>query len=297
MSERESPVFGRKVFFLNPPYQISNFVIGRLRESEYEIYVIDDYKDAKNILRHYPDSICFINIDSVLTTDQWLNFVVSLGREEALKSIFLGVISKGMRQAEKTHFMLHAAVPAGFLVFNGNVTELTETLTEILDLNGAKGRRSSVRATCAHDPTATVTLPTPEGNKAFRLLDISSVGIAAIAPASYQNMFVPKTIFRNAPLRFGVNRVQASLVLLMVKQSPKYISLVFLFTQGMQSNVKTTIREYVAYNLQYEMRLAIENEPKDETDYSKSFTVTDGGDAFLIEDKDGDTPAVSGNAR
>lgn len=286
MESRENPVFGRKVFFLNPPYQISNFVIGRLREQEYEIYVIDDYKDAKNVLRHYPDSICFINIDTALTTEQWLNFVVSMEREPALKSIFLGVITKGMRQSDKTHFMLHASVPAGFLTFNGNVTELTETLIEILDLNGAKGRRQSVRATCAHDQTATVTLPTPEGNKAFRLLDISSVGIAAIAPIAYQNMFTPKTIFRNAPLNIGENRVQASLLLLMIKQSPKFVSLVFLFTQGTSANVKNIVRDYVAATLQFEMQFAILNEPKDETDYSKSFKFTEGEDAFLVEDKE-----------
>ena len=288
MESRENPVFGRKVFFLNPPYQISNFVIGRLREQEYEIYVIDDYRDAKNVLRHYPDSICFINIDNMLTVEQWLNFVVSLEHDPALKSIFLGVISKGIRQSDKTHFMLHANVPAGFLTFNGNITELTETLIEILTLNGAKGRGQSESATCAHDQTATITLPTPEGNKAFRLLDISSVGIAAIAPASYATMFTPKTIFKNAPLNIGNSRVPVSLVLLMIKQSPKFISLVFLFTQGTPANVKNVIREYVAATLQYEMQFAIVNDRKDDTDYSKSFKFSESSEAFLIDDADGD---------
>lgn len=285
MESRENPVFGRKVFFLNPPYQISQFVISRLRELEYEIYIIEDYRDAKNVLRHFPDSICFINVDKGLSLDEWLNFVISLEQEEALRSIFLGVICKGIRNSDKTHFMLHASIPAGFLTFNGNVTELTETLNEILNLNGAKGRRQSVRVTCAHDPTATVTLPTSDGNKAFRLLDISSVGIAAIAPVSYKSMFVPKTLFKNAPIRFGNNHVQGSLVLLMIKESPKFISLVFLFTQGTPNSVKSIIREYVAYNLQYEMRLAIANDPKDETDYSHRKLFSDD-DAFLVEDKD-----------
>ncbi|MCR5724947.1 MAG: hypothetical protein K6G80_07675 [Treponema sp.] len=283
MEARDNPVFGRKVFFLNPPYQITQFVVSRLRDDEYEIYVIDDYKDAKNILRHYPDSICFINIDSKLTLEEWLNFVVSLEREEALKSIFLGIITKGMRASDKTHFMLHTNVPAGFLSFNGNVTELTATLSEILNLNGARGRRQSVRASCEHDATASITLPTPIGDRAFHMIDISSVGIAARAPAAYAPVFKPNTLFRNAPIHFGSNHVQGTLALYAIKQQEKSITLIFLFTAGTPNSVKSIIRQYVAENLQYEMRMAIDGEPKDETDYSNSVTFDE--DAFLVEDK------------
>ena len=40
----ENPPFGRKVFFLNPTFSVLRQVIKILRESEYEIYTIDDYQ-------------------------------------------------------------------------------------------------------------------------------------------------------------------------------------------------------------------------------------------------------------
>jgi len=63
MEYRENPMFGRKVFFLNPPLSIENFVVDGLKDEEYEVYIIREYSLAKPVLKHFENAICFIYID------------------------------------------------------------------------------------------------------------------------------------------------------------------------------------------------------------------------------------------
>ena len=58
--ENQPPIFGRKIYFINPPYAIKTTLIDRLRALEYEAYYIHDPRSAKAILENNPDSICFI---------------------------------------------------------------------------------------------------------------------------------------------------------------------------------------------------------------------------------------------
>lgn len=77
MAINENPVFGRKIFFLNPPYAIKTTVVEKLRAQEYEAFNIENYRIAKDLLRMNQDAICFIDIDSELSPKEWFNFVKS----------------------------------------------------------------------------------------------------------------------------------------------------------------------------------------------------------------------------
>jgi hypothetical protein len=71
--------------------------------------------DAKNILIHYPDSICFINIDSSLESLHWLNFIHSFELDPVLSTIFLGILSHNNRNKDRELFLLNTVIPAGFI--------------------------------------------------------------------------------------------------------------------------------------------------------------------------------------
>lgn len=289
MTPRENPVFGRKVFFLNPSYNIKKLVIKQLQENEYEIYTIDDYKDAKNILRHFPDSICLINIDEQLTTEQWFNFIVSFEQDTTLSSIFLGILSSHSRKSEKEHFLLHASIPAGFIPTNGGMETLVETIQGILDLNGAKGRRQYVRAKCDHDLTASLTTTVDGMQKSFHLLDISTVGLACSLSQKNAALFQPNSILRDVTIILSQKKMQCSCAVFAVKQIGENYSLVLLFMKGTAFSIKATIREYVSRNLQYQMRLAIDGEKQDNTDYNIPAELQrEYSDAFLVDANDTD---------
>ena len=56
----ENPIIGRKIFFVNPPIYVENYLQPELKQHDYEAYIIKDYKYTKNALRRFPDGERFI---------------------------------------------------------------------------------------------------------------------------------------------------------------------------------------------------------------------------------------------
>ena len=99
-------IFGRKIFFVAPPVNVHPYVTGKLRENEYEVYTIKEYKAAKGVLRNNPESIVFLNIDDAsLSSKGWFNFIKSFQDDEVLKTCKLGVISNRSRAKDKEKFL------------------------------------------------------------------------------------------------------------------------------------------------------------------------------------------------
>ena len=62
----------------------------------------------------------------------------------------------------------------------------------ILDVNGAKGRRQYVRATCEVSGNAFISIPTKNGDVNLPLVDFSSVGLACKIPEKMCGVIAPK---------------------------------------------------------------------------------------------------------
>jgi hypothetical protein len=292
MESRENPAFGRKVFFLNPIFSMRSIVISRLIENEFEVYIIDDYRDAKSVLRQFPDSICFINIDDQLTHEQWFNFVKSVETDPSLKSIFLGILSSRINKADRDQFMLKASIPAGFIMMNERLEDITETIEGILNINGAKGRRQYVRTNCASDPDALMLVKT--GNKMYKmhLLDISVVGTACILSPQYKDLFQPNSVIRNVTVSLGEKNFACSVAVYAVIVTPQFCKLVLLFMQGMPFSSKKLIRSYITTTLQNTVISIIKKSQRDTADYSKPISIPgiqDNSEAFLMDVSDEET--------
>ena len=135
MEYRENPMFGRKIFFLNPPLSIENGVAENLKEKEFEVYIIREYTLAKPLLRHYPNAICWIFIDDVLSFDAWYNFIKSFEYDDELKSIFIGILTARAKPKDQETFILNLKLPGGFVRLDQKGEEVTNQLIGILDLN------------------------------------------------------------------------------------------------------------------------------------------------------------------
>jgi len=284
-SEHGNPIYGRKVFFLNPPYSIKKTVLGRLQEMEYEIYIIDDYHDAKNILRHFPDSICFINVDERLTPEAWFNFVTSFDTDKSLKSIFLGIITESLRKADRDQFLLKANIPAGLIPLNGKIDDITNTLRGILEINGAKGRRQYIRAQCASDKNAIMYYTVGDKLYQMKLIDISSVGMVAILPFQFRTLVQPNSVMRNITISLNNKNIVLNAAVYGIKKNAQFLMLVLFFIKGTPASVKTSIREYIFKFLDANMISSIIGEAIDSTDYNIKpvAKVEDADDAFLLD--------------
>ena len=240
-SSRENPKFGRKVFFLDPPLSLNKAIIEPLRDDEYEIYVIEDYKLTKAILLENKDAMIFINIDHSMTFKQWFNFIFSFKENEILKTIFVGIISEKATSSDQTLFLENLSLPCGFQIIGSSGSILRENFQRIFELNGAKGNRKYIRLDCENSKVVSACFM--QDNKLFDLLikNISSVGFACTFDARCAPYFKENAVFNNISFTFGRTTIICPSVLFRIMGD----TAVFLFTAAMPLAYKEAIRRFV----------------------------------------------------
>lgn len=268
---RENPVYGRKVFFINASFTIEQLAKGMLRDMEYETYIIEDLKQAKCILRKNPDSICLVNLDHVgansLTVVQYLNFILSCEGDETLSSIFFGVLSINTSPKQMNLFFYNVKLPCGYVPASPNREDFAETLKCILDVNGAKGRRQYVRATCEVSGNAFISIPTKNGDVNLPLVDFSSVGLACKIPEKMCGAIAPNTSFPKVDLWLYGVKFPAPLVVLKEFKKGDMNVLVTLFAKNITMEVRKKVRSYVFRILEGNIDTQADYSNPDETVY------------------------------
>ena len=273
MESRENPIFGRKVFFLNPPLQIENSVLSILKESEYEVYIIRDYRDAKPILAENKDAICFVNVDKQLEMDVWYNFIKSFKYDEKVSSIFLGVISSKIDLTYREKFLMDLKLPGGMILLDEPVNQTALKIEKILEINGAKGRRKYIRLVCKdlENVKGYITV----GDKMFfiKINDISSVGFACTYDSAFESLLIKNSVFREVTLELGNDVRTVSMSLPSVVYDKKNINgqniAVMLFTKEVPSENRAEIRNFIFSVLEKQAEDFMKSFMKDMTDYSE----------------------------
>lgn len=268
---RENPVYGRKVFFINASFTIEQLAKGMLRDMEYETYIIEDLKQSKCILRKNPDSICLVNLDHVgansLTVVQYLNFILSCEGDETLSSIFFGVLSINTSPKQMNLFFYNVKLPCGYVPASPNREDFAETLKCILDVNGAKGRRQYVRATCEVSGNAFISIPTKNGDVNLPLVDFSSVGLACKIPEKMCGVIAPNTSLPKVDLWLYGVKFPAPLVVLKEFKKGDMNVLVTLFAKNITKEVRKKVRSYVFRILEGNIDTQADYSNPDETVY------------------------------
>ena len=182
--------FGRKIFFLNPTYSVKKDIVSDLEKNEYEVYVIENYRDAKNLLMKNPDSILFINADAQLSVGAWYNFVRTLERDETLATTITAIMTERMKQSDKDLFVKTAHLRGGIIDFDDGLSSVAKKINEVLLAFDAKGRRQYVRANLVYDRDASLFWNHGSKMHQLRLLDISSVGMAVKIPKVLENQII-----------------------------------------------------------------------------------------------------------
>lgn len=268
MSESQNPEFGRKIFFLNPSYKIRNHIITELRENEYEVYEIESYKYAKNILRHNPDSILLLNTDSQLNLPAWVAFIRTFSEDKLLKNIKIGLLSERIEQENADLIFDAADIEAGITSISGDLTKVLEIIKSILDMHGAKGRRNYVRYSCVNDKTAQMFWSCNDKMHQFKILDISSATLAARIPSTLSAQLTEGFVLYDAQIVLGTRVISMNLETYLFKETPHGKIVIFLYdSKTTPANLKTMIKIFISQSLQKHIISAINNEAEDTADY------------------------------
>lgn len=268
MESRENPIFGRKIFFINPAMMIENYLVEYLRSQEYEVYIIRDYRKAKNLLSAHTDSMCFIDIDADLSYGQWFSYMRSFSFTNALSTIYLGIVTEKAGLEEKDKFLMNIRLPGGFNVITRK-PEVLKSFSAILDLNGAKGRRKYIRLDTRglNDVRGYMT----SDNRLFTVdvKDLSSSGFAVTFKAEIASLFQKNTLIRNICISAGRKSMVCSCVVFntLVNQDGSAMSVLMLTNENPEST-RAYIRNFIFEKLDEKMNEVIKNTDNDVDSYS-----------------------------
>ncbi len=270
MESRENPLFGRKIFFVNPSFNIEKYLVDYLRKNEFEVYILKDYRKAKKILSVYPDSMCFIDIDEQLSYSEWFNYMKSFSVIPELQGIYLGIVSQTAGWEDKDKFLMNIRLPGGFTVIVKKEKTL-ENFAAILDLNGAKGRRKYLRLDTRTERDVSGYLTAQGKLYTINIKDISSVGFAITYKQELMPLFQKNTLIRNLCLSAGRKSMVCSCIVFNTQVNPDGTAMsVLMLTNENPDSTKTYIRDYIFQKFDAKMNTLIENVEKDDTRYNQT---------------------------
>ncbi len=266
----ENPIIGRKVFFVNPPLYVENYLHLELRQHEYEVYIITDYRYTKAALRHFPDALCFIFIDDELSYDEWFNFIKSFQEDTILKTIFVGLMSAVIPKNVLEKFMINLSLPGGFIMLNEfKGSALIEKIVGILDLNGAKGRRKYLRLDC--DENITINGYFADKSQLFQvsIANISSVGFSCIYPKAYGSLLAKNCFVPSFSITLGRRSIVTPSVVLDTKPvDANRLFSILLFVKQVGQDDRKVIKNFIFDQLQERFENKVFSATPDVEDYS-----------------------------
>lgn len=260
-------IYGRKVFFVAPPYTVKKDTIPALRDDEYETYIIEDYRTAWNIIKQNPDSVLFVNVDIHMPVMAWIAFLKKIKDDEQFKGLSIGILSSTNNDTVKQLLFSEIDPQAGLVCTNGSENQIYTDLANVLMLLQVKGKRQYVRANCLSDKNAKLLWTHDDKMHELKMVDISNVGSALLLPVKFRDQVQDKMIIRGAAMQIGSVNKNIDLVVYGIHDSGANILVITLFLNAGDPNLKSLTKKYIYDTLQAQMLASINNRPLDETDY------------------------------
>ena len=174
-----------------------------------------------------------------------------------------------MPDEKKTTFISELQLDAGILSQTLEPEPLFHEIVKAIDAKNAKGMRKYVRANCINEPNADILWV--KDNRMFKLkiIDISSVGIAAKLSIGQANAVFINQIIENVTLNLKNVQIVVDLKIDAIKSAGDFLLVVGMFTTSTPPAAINEIREYVAQTLQENLLSMVRNSELDRTDYER----------------------------
>jgi hypothetical protein len=273
MSEGQTPAdFGHKVIFLNPDFPGHGDVFKDLRENEYEFYLLENYRDAKSVLREYKSSICIIYADDGTTKRKVINFILSCSKDDSVNSTLFYLLTSELVSKEKKALEQAQNCYHGMIALNSRTPFMIQAIKQQLEDKNAKGRRQYVRVSCSADREA-IALAEINGRLfKFKMHDISIVGSACSVEAKLASVFPKGTVIPSVNFTLGGKQIPVGEVAVYaVFPMNNEAKLVLLFKNPLIGERKELVHNYIREKFDSDIHTIIKSRPRDEEDYSKAF--------------------------
>jgi hypothetical protein len=248
-----SDLLGKKVFFLYPTASIQNQIITELVQQEYEVYTCRDQMRLMHVLKKYPDSIVFVNIDDGVPEAEWEKWISTLST--ALPLAKVGIFSSSNDEQLKDKYVNILHVSCGFMALKVDMSKAIPVILEILKVMNAKGRRKYLRATTERETAATMNMPLRGEIFNGVIKDISVVGFSCAF--EYDIGLTKNALLKDIQIRLQSMLLKVEAIVFGSRMDDNEKIYVMIFTQRIDPEVRVKIRKYIQQNLQSKMDVEI----------------------------------------
>ncbi|MDR0494154.1 MAG: PilZ domain-containing protein [Treponema sp.] len=242
---------GKKVFFLCPTAVVQNRIIAELIQQEYEVYFSKNKDKIKKVLRQYPNSVLFIDINEQMNEKEWDLWITGLMEAPDTKDVSVGIVTSNDDEQIKNKYLSVIKVPCGYTVLGFDLKKATAHIMDVLQSADAKGRRKYIRATIERESNTTINLPVNGNFVNGQIRDISVVGISCTLT---DNPDIPKNaLFKDIQIKLQTSLLKVEGIVFGSRVEGNETIYVILFTQRIDPEVRTKIHKYIQQNLQKKM--------------------------------------------
>jgi hypothetical protein len=251
MANKNDDILGRKLFFLYPSALIQNQVMMELTQQEFEIYLSKDHVKLRQILKKYPNSIVFANINDGITEKEWEAWIRGVMGDPETAGVDIGIVCSGDNEDLKKKYLVQVKIKCGYTVLKSDLTPAIKQILEILKTADAKGRRKYIRAMPDNESKTTVNFPVNGTFVNGVIKDISVVGFSCAFdedPGLTKN-----SLFQDIQLKLQSMLLKVEGIVFGSRPDGETKIYVVLFTQRTNPEVKTRIRKFIQSSLQSKM--------------------------------------------
>jgi hypothetical protein len=253
MGNVNSPVsLEKKVFFLNISLFFQNEIGNGLIHQEFEIYYTTEYTSLRRALKAYPESIVFVNLDSLLPEKEWETWIRRILADPDTATTKFGVLVDIYNEQLEKKYTEILKLPCGYTVVSKSDPQKTFRL-----LNGqlvaaeARGRRKYVRAASENDTQMTINIPHDGFYLKGIIKDISSVGISCVFQRDPE--LEKNALCKDMQIKLQTAILKTEGIVFGSRPDGLQKIYVFLFTQRVDPEVRVRIRIFVQQILQERM--------------------------------------------
>jgi hypothetical protein len=247
----QAELLGKKIFFLYPSAFIRNEIAAELTQQEYEVYTAGSHEALRRVLKHYPGSIVFANIDEGMNEKDWETWIRGVTEDPGLNQIKISILSSSGDENLRRKYINSIRVNAGFTVIKPDLNASIKPITEILKAVDARGRRKYIRAAIDNETNTTVNFPLNGTYVNGVIKDISVVGLSCAFdedPGLEKN-----ALFQNVQVKLQSALLKVEGIIFGSRMDGLSKIYVVLFTQRIDPTVRTKIRKFIQQSLQAKM--------------------------------------------
>ncbi|MFP3091430.1 PilZ domain-containing protein [Treponema sp. TIM-1] len=244
-------ITGKKIFFLHPTALVQNEIAAALIQRELEVYIVRDHLKLRRVLKKYPTSIVFANIDNGMPEKDWETWIRGILSDPPTATIAFGIFASENNGALAHKYVDIIKVKCGYTVIRPDTKKSIIQILENLKAVDAWGRRKYIRVTSDNEALTTINLPYNNDFIKGTIKDISVAGLSCFFPLDPN--IEKNSLISNIQIKLQSILLKAEGIVFGSRMDGLIKIYVIMFTQRTDPEVRVKIRKFIQSTLQSRM--------------------------------------------